>query len=128
MTIQQLSRLSGLKVRITYNRQQLDELRAQAEPKAQIITNMPHAPGTKDIIGELVPRIIDLERKIEKDEAELQKIKDYINGIKDPKIQTIFILRFFDGLQWSEVAFAIGLRRTSADTIKKTVKRYLENN
>jgi DNA-directed RNA polymerase specialized sigma24 family protein len=128
MTVQQLSHLHDLNALIEYHKRRLADLRRRTQPGAQSMTGMPRAPGAKDKIGELVPRIVDLERRVQAEIAEYERekaeITDYIGGIKDARARVIFLLRFVDRLTWKEISAALG-NSVTPDSVRKTVYRYL---
>jgi hypothetical protein len=127
MTIYQLSRWHDINALIMYHKQQLAELLSRTAPGAQMMTGMPHTPGAKDKLGELVPIIVDLERQIEGYEREKQIIDTYIDSISDWRIKLVFELKFRDSVArtWAEAASAIAYARYSGDAARMIVIRYL---
>lgn len=96
---------------------------------AQVITGMPHAPGVRDTVGDLVVEIEDVKGeikhlRIEMDRVE-REISSYIETIPDIQTRLIFRLRFLRCMTWDEVADTIGGRNTVSG-VKKTCYRYID--
>ena len=131
MTIKELSQLYHLNQEIEMDRLRLRNLEARAQPGAQVITGMPHAPGTKDKVGECAAEIADLRGIIEAKHQqclyERARLERYIAGIDDSLTRQMFKLRFVNGLTWRQVAACIGGRNTD-DGCRKAVQRYLRKN
>ena len=129
MTLQELSKYYKLHERLERNREMLSSLYAAAGPGAQIITGMPHAPGVRDKVGNLIVEIEDVEEEIKRLEVEMdqveQEISSYIKTIPDIQTRLIFRLRFLRCMTWDEVATTIGGRNT-VNGVKKTCYRYLD--
>ena len=128
MTLEKLSEYYNLLQRLGRAEELVESLRNAALPGAQVMTGMPHAPGVKDKLGDLVVEIADMERRAEalRREAEVarQEVAEYIAGIDDDYTRLIFRLRFLHGLSWGEVAGIVGGRNT-ADGVKKVCYRFL---
>lgn len=96
---------------------------------AQVITGMPHAPGVRDKVGDLVAEIEDVKGEIKRLEGELvqveREIAGYIDTIPDIQIRLIFRLRFLRCMTWDGVASAIGGRNT-VNGVKKMCYRYID--
>ena len=131
MTIKELSQLYYLNQEIEMDRMRLRNLEARAQPGAQVITGMPHAPGTKDKVGECAAEIADLRGIIEAKHQqclyERARLERYIAGIDDSLTRQMFKLRFVNGLTWRQVAACIGGGNTD-DGCRKAVQRYLRKN
>lgn len=131
MTIKELSQLYHLNREIEMDRLRLRNLEARAQPGAQVITGMPHAPGTKDKVGECAAEIADLRGIIEAKHRqclyERARLERYIAGIDDSLTRQMFKLRFVNGLTWRQVAACIGGGNTD-DGCRKAVQRYLRKN
>ena len=128
MTIKELSQLYHLKREIEMDRLRLRNLEARAQPGAQVITGMPHTPGTKDKVGECAAEIADLigiiEAKRKQCLYERNRLERYIAGIDDSLTRQMFKLRFVNGLTWRQVAACIGGGNTAAGC-RKAAQRYL---
>jgi len=107
----------------------LENLQAAVGPQSPSLTGMPHTPGVKDTLGDLVVEIVDLQAQIEYFNSEIQKtkasVKRFVAGIDDFYIRTIFRLRFERAYSWKEVARAIG-GGNSEDSVKSACYRYLK--
>ncbi len=129
MTLQELSKYYKLHERLERNREMLSSLYVAAGPGAQVITEMPHAPGVSDKVGDLAAELWDLQSKIDYLEQrcaeEKKKLEKYIGGIKDDQTRMIFRLRFIHCMTWPQVAETIGGRNT-ANSVKLICHRYLK--
>ncbi len=129
MTLQELSKYYKLHERLERNREMLSSLYAAAGPGAQVITGMPHAPGVRDTVGDLIVEIEDVKGEIKRLEIEMgrveREISSYIETIPDIQTRLIFRLRFLRCMTWDEVADTIGGRHTVSG-VKKTCYRYLD--
>ena len=107
----------------------LSSLYATAGLGAQVITGMPHAPGTSDKVSSLIIEIEDLKSRIDYLESrcaqEKKKLEEYIGVIKDDQTRMVFRLRFIHCMTWPQVAEAIGGRNT-ATNVKLICYRYLK--
>jgi len=107
-----------------------DALRAAAEPGAQVLSGMPHAPGYEDRLGNLAAEIADLSMCIERLEErvldEEAEIIAFINEIPDAYTRTLFRLRFIRGMSWGEVASVIG-GNNSAHSVRSVYRRFFSN-
>lgn len=128
MTTKELYQLYHLNHEIEMDRLRLRNLEARAQPAAQVITGMPHTPGTKDKVGECAAEIADLRGIIEAKHRqclyERARLERYIAGIDDSLTRQMFKLRFVNGLTWRQVAACIGGGNTG-DGCRKAVQRYL---
>lgn len=129
MTLRELSKYYKLHERLERNKEMLSSLAAAAGPGAQVLTGMPHTPGVKDKVGNLVMEMEDLENRINSLELECvlekQKLEKYIGTINDDQTRMIFRLRFIHCMTWPQVAEAIGGRNT-ATNVKLICYRYLK--
>ena len=108
MTLQELSKYYRLHERLEQNKDMLSSLYAAAGLGAQVITGMPHAPGTSDKVSSLVIEIEDLKSRIDYLESrcaqEKKKLEEYIGTIKDDQTRMVFRLRFIHCMTWRRVA------------------------
>lgn len=132
MTLSELSRYFKLQSKQNRNLVMLAALQDRAHTGAlgaQVITGMPHAPGVRDKVGDLVVEIEDVKSEIEQVQIELDRVEREISGYIEtiPDIQTrlIFRLRFLRCMTWDEVAESIGGRNTVGG-VKKACYRYLD--
>ena len=129
MTVQELQQLFYLNRMIEREQDKLDDLRSAAGLKSPAFSDMPKAPGAHDKIGELVPKIVDQEREIEKNiQAYTQtrdRLQDYIRKVPNTRIKLILSLRFLDMMPWQEVADTIGGKETEY-SVKQACYRYVD--
>ena len=129
MTVYDLQQLVYLEQLIQCEQDRLDELRDQAGLHSPGFSDMPKAPGAKDKLGELVPKIVDQEAEIKesirKYSMARERILRFINHIPNPRIKLIMIKRFINQQSWSEIAESIGGKETEY-SVKHIVYRYLE--
>lgn len=131
MNLKELSQLYYLDKLIQRDEQRLEDMRNRLTSISPKLSGMPGRPGASDNIGDSVPELVDLMRKIEEDrkafDAEKAKLEHYLRCIEDTQIRLIFILRFVDLKSWAEVAVAIGGNNTEG-SVKQTCYRYLREN
>ena len=129
MTVQELQQLFYLNRLIEREQDKLDDLRSAAGLKSPAFSDMPKAPGARDKIGELVPKIVDQEREIEQNlqayTETRDRLQDYIRRVPNTRIKLILSLRFLDMLPWQEVADAIGGKETEY-SVKQACYRYVD--
>lgn len=148
MTLKELNNLRYIDGEIKILKEHIEELRAQAEritPSVATTEYIDEITGKKEIcvvpniggtghghdrIADSVAAIIAEENKLEKLLTKRQQEKvclmQYINGISDAHLRTIFFLRFIKGLSWNAVAIKMGGGNTS-DGVRKKVMRYIDN-
>ena len=131
MTVKELEQLPYLEKLISREKARLQEMRDAADVKAQAITGMPHASGVSDRIGEVVPRVVDAERELEKSIGEYiaqrNRLSLYIEKAANARIKLILKLRFLDQMTWQQVADEIGGKETEY-SVKAFCYRYVEGN
>lgn len=129
MDLKELNRYLDLREKINKANETLESLRASATPRAAAITGLPHTPGVSDKVGNLAIEIAYLESSIAgltEEMKQLQsKIVEFISGIHDHYLVTIFRLRFIHSLPWSEVAHIMG-GGNSEGGVKAACYRYLK--
>ncbi len=129
MIVQELQQLFYLNRLIEREQDKLDDLRSAAGLKSPAFSDMPKAPGAHDKIGELVPKIVDQEREIEKIlrayTETRTRLEAYIRNVPNARIKLILTLRFLDQKPWQEVADTIGGRETEY-SVKQACYRYVD--
>lgn len=133
MTLERLNRYARLRRELEAAENLKAVMETAAEPGAQVLTGMPHAPGYKNKLGNIMPKILDdmplIEAQIERLRREARsletEINGFISGIPDFQTRAIFKLHFLGGFTWAWVACTVG-GGNSADTIKKRCYRYLD--
>ena len=132
MTLRKLNEYARLQRELNRAENLKASLTEAMEPGAQILTGLPHAPGYRDKLGELLPGILDalpsvesqiesLRKQIARHEAEIVR---FIDEIPDIQTRTIFRLRFLGGFEWAVVAAAVGGKNNAA-SVKTACYRYL---
>ncbi|MEG1513785.1 MAG: hypothetical protein RSD95_02755 [Clostridia bacterium] len=128
MTIKELSNLYFLDKLIERDMARLQEMEDRMQPGAQIITGMPHRPGTSDTIGDTVPLAMDLRSKIAGElaqfRAEKAKLESYIDSVPDMSVRLILTLRFVDLKKWNEIADLVGSDATES-SVKQLLYRFV---
>ena len=134
MTLQELNEYARLRRDLNRAENLKASLKESAEPGAQAFTGQPHAPGYRNKLGEVMPKILDdlpfIETQIRSLREELlcrERIIDkFIAAIPDLQTRHIFKLRFCGGFTWTWIANVIGGGNT-ADSVKKRCYRYLDS-
>lgn len=130
MTLGELNEHYDLREKLIKAQELLESFRLKAQPGAQVLTGMPHTPGVKDRVGDLAIEIVEMEKKIELLEAEIETsgkpVMDFIASIEDDQTRMIFRLRFVRCLSWKEISSVIG-GWSSEISVKSACYRYLRN-
>lgn len=131
MTVKELSQLFYLVREIDADRRRLEELeQAAGAPSSSNLSGMPHGSRSNESkVERLAAEIVDLRAIIMARQIqcihERARLERWINEIPDSLTREIFRRRFVEGLQWPQVAEAIGEGNT-ADRVKKICYRYLD--
>ena len=129
MTLHDLNQHAELRRQLAKTERLRESLRSAAEPGAQVLTGMPHAPGYQNKLGDLAAEIADLSNEIARLRAYIRErepeIADFINSIWDGQTRTIFRLRFLRGMGWGDIARAAGGGNT-AGSVRIICHRYLK--
>ena len=130
MTLEILNQYRDMLRELAKTERLRESLRTAAEPGAQVITGMPHAPNYQNKIGDLAAEIADLSREIDKLREKLDKqepeIIQFIASISDGHIRTVFRLRFLRGMGWGEIAETVNGGNT-AMSVRQSVYRHLKS-
>ena len=134
MTLEQLNGYARLRRELEKAENLKASLMESAELGAQAFSGLPHAPGYRDKLGAVVPKILDELPSIEEQINSLRKetlyresaVDMFIASIPDLQTRHIFKLRFCGGFTWTWIANAIGGGNT-ADAVKKRCYRYLDS-
>lgn len=130
MNLKDLSQLYCLERQIRRDERRLEDLRSRMVNISPKLSGMPAKPGASDAIGDAVPAIVDLEKKIEQEKAAFEREKIdmelFLRRIQDAQLRLIFILRFVDLKSWNEVADEIGGNNTEA-SVSQACYRYLKS-
>ena len=68
-----------------------------------------------------------IEARIKRLEKQIAEAEEYIDSVDDSKVRTLLNLRFIEGMEWDAVGKRF-YKKMTADTARKTVARYFENN
>ena len=78
-------------------------------------------------INQLKTRKDELRKDQRKTDAHLEKIKSYMDRVKNIETRRMIELKYFSKLSWFQVAKRMGAGY-SEDMVKKRVERYLKSN
>ena len=128
ITLHDLNTHADLVIQLNTARQMLSAFQA-AILRASSIDGMPHAQsGDHGKVEALAVKMSELEDDVKTREAAVKRsepeIKAFISEIPDPRLSSIFYLRFLCGYEWLDVAATIG-GRNSVEAVKSACYRYL---
>jgi len=106
ITIEELKQLQILNRAIEDQQERLQNVRDLMYVRSPNLNGMPHGSGSHDRIGETIPAVVDLEKRISEELEELQKLKAKVEtwiSEQPARIRLIARLRFLDGLSWEAV-------------------------
>lgn len=108
-----LSQAYRLDLRIDSKLEQLASLNELAMKCTSTITDMPRNPNhSVSSMANVVAKIVDLQREIDRDIHQLMDIKRQIvaciKAVDNKEYQTLLELRFLCGCTWEEVAIKMG--------------------
>lgn len=129
MTLRKLSKLYYINKLIERENSKIESLRARLLPGSAMGDGMPRNPNAKNKFEEMIPVIVDTEKRLSEIKSEYERekavIESWINAIDDYQVRLIFVLRFVDLLTWQQVADKVGGNNTE-DSVKKVCYRYLK--
>ena len=130
ITLHDLNSHADLVIQLNTARQMLAAFQS-AVLRAQSLDGMPHAPSAGNgKVEALAIRLSDLEDDVKRREAAVKRsepeIKAFIAGIQDPRLSSIFYLRFICGYEWFDVAATLP-GRASVEAVKSACYRYLRS-
>ena len=128
ITLHDLNSHADLVIQLNTARQMLAAFQS-AVLRASSIDGMPHAPSAGNgKVEALAIKLSDLEEDVKRREAAVRRsepeIKSFIAGIQDPRLSSIFYLRFICGYEWFDVAATLP-GRASVEAVKSACYRYL---
>lgn len=128
ITLHDLNSHADLVIQLNTARQMLAAFQS-AVLRASSIDGMPHAPSAGNgKVEALAIKLSDLEEDVKRREAAVKRsepeIKSFIAGIQDPRLSSIFYLRFICGYEWFDVASTLP-GRASVEAVKSACYRYL---
>lgn len=128
MTIEELKQYRKLTFTIRYWKNELSEMRRKSLVRSPEITGMPMGSNTPDPTAERAiaeAKIMSrIERLVAEQEAETERIMNWILTIEDPMIQTIMHARYIKTKSWAAVAYTVG-GGNSPESVRKMHTRYL---
>lgn len=130
MTAEELKDFRKLAFTIRYWEEQLKDEKKKSYLKSPQLTGLPSAGGLKDPTADraLAEEKITskIERLVQQQKQEAERVMDWIQSIEDPMIQVIMHARYIRGLSWTAVAHRIGGGNT-AENIRQVHWRYLSH-
>lgn len=128
ITLHDLNSHADLVIQLNTARQMLAAFQS-AVLRASSIDGMPHAPSAGNgKVEALAIKLSELEEDVKRREAAVKRsepeIKSFIAGIQDPRLSSIFYLRFICGYEWFDVAATLP-GRASVEAVKSACYRYL---
>lgn len=116
---------------LNYLNEELEALRSVAySANAPSLTGMPHGTGISDRVGRFATEIVELESRVKYMESQIEeseaRISEWLSSIEDFRVRIALRLHYLRGLQWKEVAPAIGKYCTESG-VKNMCHRYLKN-
>lgn len=128
MTAEELKDFRKLAYTIRYWEEQLKDEKKKSYLKSPQLTGLPSAGGLKDPTADraLAEEKITskIERLVQQQKQEAERVMDWIQGIEDPMIQAIMHARYIKGKSWTAVAYSVGGNNTP-DSVRMLHNRYL---
>lgn len=130
MTIKRLSRIGDILRQIAETERRICVLREKAESTVQTAGSNPPGVGIADKVGNGAAAIADERQRLRslkrKRRAEYKRLRAYICGVEDLRVQRIMELKFIDGYTWEQVGSKIGGGNTG-DSVRKACVRYMQS-
>ena len=127
MTKKRLGQLSWLKVEIEDLATRIHKIERALDGRTARIDGMGFLGGKTDLVGDLVPQLLDLrDRLAERRKAAMKEcayLQAFITSIDDSQTRLVFLLRYVDNLSWQQVAWKMG--GNTADSVRMIHNRYL---
>lgn len=130
MTAEELKDFRKLAYTIRYWEEQLKDEKNKSYLKSPQLTGLPGSGELSDPTAQRAlaeEKIISrIERLVEQQKREAEKIMEWIQSIDDPMVQVIMHARYIRGMSWTAVAHRIGGGNT-AENIRQVHWRYLSH-
>ena len=130
MTAEELKDFRKLRFTIRYWEEQLKEEKKKSYMKSPQLTGLPGSGELSDPTAQRAlaeEKIISrIERLVEQQKQEAEKIMEWIQSIDDPMIQVIMHARYIRGMSWTAVSMVIGGGNTP-ENIRQVHWRYLSH-
>lgn len=129
----ELSGLPYLQKCIEVERGRLQSLRDAAGIRSPSLSGMPKSGVSRDKLGEIVPQLVDGEAEllesIRQYSEQRERLLRFINGVRDPRMRVILILRFIEQKPWRDIADAIdnGDGRETDYTVRQSCYRFIDS-
>ncbi len=107
----------------------LVEMRAKAEAlSSPVISDMPKGSSAEErnMIVELVALQEEYETFIRTNASEQLEVERAIAAIEDPALRSVIRLRYIDGLEWLDVAKAIGCSEATVYRLHRSALEHFE--
>lgn len=126
LTLEYLQSFFDLKDQVRKEQELIQSLWDAAYPGAQKLDGMPHSREPGDKVGNLAIEIAELESRMEETKAACAKMEppvtEFLAGIDDAYVRTIFRLRYLHAMRWKDVAATL---HTTEDAAKAICYTYL---
>lgn len=107
----------------------LVEMRAKAEAlSSPVISDMPKGSSVEErnMIVELVALQEEYETFIRTNAAEQLEVEHAIAAIDDPTLRSVIRLRYIKGLQWQDIAKAVGCSEATVYRLHRSALEHFE--
>lgn len=107
----------------------LVEMRAKAEAlSSPVISDMPKGSSEEErnMIVELVALQEEYETFIRTNAAEQLEVEHAIAAIDDPTLRSVIRLRYIKGLQWQDIAKAVGCSEPTVYRLHRSALKHFE--
>lgn len=130
MTAEELKDFRKLAYTIRYWEEQLKGEKKKSYLKSPQLTGLPGPGELSDPTAQRAlaeEKIISrIERLVEQQKQEAEKIMEWIQSIEDPMVQVIMHARYIKGMSWTAVAHKIG-GGNNAENVRQVHWRYLSH-
>lgn len=128
MTIEELKNYRKLTYTIRYWKNELELLRKESYVRSPSLSGMPGSGDIKDPTGERAlkeSKVMErIERLVQEQQRERDRILDWIETIDDPLVQMIMHARYIRGKSWVAVAH---ITNNSPENVRQIHSRYLSH-
>lgn len=128
MTIEELKNYRKLTYTIRYWRNELELLKKESYVRSPSLSGMPGSGDIKDPTGERAlkeSKVMErIERLVQEQQRERDRILDWIETIDDPLVQIIMHARYIRQKSWTAVA---RLANNTPENVRQIHSRYLSH-
>ena len=129
MTVRELRKIYYLHKLIDRDSERLAALESRLHPGTMNLSGMPQNHLPKNLLEELVPLIVEIKDRIQREREdyikERMRIEEYIRSVEDYQVRLILSYRFVDLMTWQQIALALGGNNTE-DSVRKMCNRFLK--